>query len=439
MPTQLFSFSYEYWFAAPDLSDSQGDSPIELYITTTSTASDILISIPQNGSFTPISRSLSAWDTETITLTAYKSMLEPSSSGIAESKGLLIETTEEVSITYAVMAGSSKVYYTLKGTAAYGTEFVFPGQTKWSRDGSLSTTPTNSMDIVSLRDETEVKVYLSNDANGYSNGDTITFTLDRGQTYSVQNSSTNSGDNLIGSEIYSSEYIAVTYTEDAVEKSSTSDALGDQIIPVNRAGTEYVGYLGKLADGANSKDYLVVQSITDGTHQVQVGNFGTHTFNNKGEVRVYDILNPTSFSVTSDDNVLVYQYSGVGDHLSMSLLPPVDECSGSDEVAIHRPTSDDFYVMVFVPNGGQNHFSSNISPNPFKNSNMSNLTGLSWKCGIIQIASNKLSAGSTLELTNSKSVFYAYVLHGDSSDGAVFGTASPFFLEGLSVIEMFHF
>jgi hypothetical protein len=123
----------------------------------------------------------------------------------------------------------------------------------------------------------------------------------------------------------------------------------------------------------------------------------------------------------------------------MSLLPPVDECSGSDEVAIHRPTSDDFYVMVFVPNGGQNQFSSNISPNPFKNSNFNNLTGLSWKCGIIEIASNKLSAGSTLELTNSKSVFYAYVLHGDSSDGAVFGTASPFFLEGLSVIEMFHF
>jgi len=156
-----------------------------------------------------------------------------------------------------------------------------------------------------------------------------------------------------------------------------------------------------------------------GNHQVAVSNPRNHTFNNKGETRVYNIINPQSLSISSSESVLVYQYSGVGNHLSMTLLPPVDKCSGSDQVAIHRLTSDDFYMMVFVPNGSQNQFSSNISPSPSKNS-------------------DKLSAGSTLELTNSQSTFYAYVLHGNSSDGAVFGSSSPFF-EGLSIVEMFYF
>ena len=93
--------TYEYWFAAPDLSSEQGDSPIEVIITTTSKAANVELSIPANPSFTPITRNLSAWDHESISLSAYLSLIEPTA-GAVESKGILIESSSPINVQYAV-------------------------------------------------------------------------------------------------------------------------------------------------------------------------------------------------------------------------------------------------------------------------------------------------------------------------------------------------
>lgn len=437
--SSLQATTYEYWFAAPDLSSDLGDSPVEVIITTTSKAANVELSIPANPSFTPITRNLSAWDHESISLSAYLSLIEPTA-GAVESKGILIESSSPINVQYAVLHPNNMVYYTVKGSAAFGKKFVFPGQTKWSRDNSLSTTPTNSMDIVGVLDGAEVKVYLTTDANSSSAGDTLSFTLNRGETYSIQNNNTLSSKNLIGSTIESTKLIAVTYTEDAVKKSGYSDAMGDQLIPINKCGTSYVGSLGFLTDGATIKEYLVVHALEDGQTNITVnGGPGNHTFNGKGEVRTFDLVGTSSFSISSNKDILVYQISGSGNQTSMSILPPISECSGSQEVCIQRPSAKDFYIMIFVPNGGQNKFSSNVSPNPFKNANFSALSGMSWKFGVIKLSASNIPVGGALELTNSSKVFYAYVLSGDSSTGSYFGTSSPFHLEGFSLLDMFHY
>lgn len=437
--TPLHATTYEYWFAAPNLTNDLGDSPVEVIITTTSKAAKIELSIPKNSGFSTITKNMTAWDQYSISLSAYLSSIEPNA-GIVENKGILIESSELVNVQYAVLHADNTVYYTVKGSAAFGKNFIFPGQKKWKKDNSLSPKGTNSMEIVGVLDGAEVKVYLTADANTSSAGDTISFTLDRGETYSIQNNSTSSSDNLIGSTITSTKLIAVTYTDDALKKSGKSDVIGDQIIPINKCGTDYVGHLGLLSDGGSVKDFLVVHAVEDGVTNITVnGGAGSHTFNSKGEYRVFDLIGITGFSVTADKNILVYQISGNDKQLSMSILPAIGSCSGSNEASIYRPTTDDLYVMIFVPDAGQNSFSSNISPNPFQSGNFTSVSGISWKCGIISIDIADIAVGETVQITNSTSEFYAYVLSGDNNSGSVFGTSSPFHLEGFSLLEMFHY
>ena len=65
-----------FWFAAPEVSASAGDSPIYLRFMTYGAAANVQVSMPANGGFVPINIAIPANSVDNINLTPYLSSVE---------------------------------------------------------------------------------------------------------------------------------------------------------------------------------------------------------------------------------------------------------------------------------------------------------------------------------------------------------------------------
>jgi hypothetical protein len=160
----------EFWFVAPEISQDHGDSPVLFRITTGDMPSDISITMPANTTnFPELNYSIEANSTLTIDFTALGLQDEIESyydflDGVSgkSNKGILIQSTNPITVYYEVARMVNTDIFTLKGENALGTEFYGIFQTKaynMSRSNWLTCLPTQHS--TSLRQKTILLFHLN--------------------------------------------------------------------------------------------------------------------------------------------------------------------------------------------------------------------------------------------------------------------------------------
>lgn len=259
-----------FWFAAPEVAASQGESPILLRFMSYENPATVTVSLPANGAFIPISVSLPANSTNSIDLTPFLSSIESPAGNTVADNGLKIESTERIGAFYELGAATNKELFSLKGSKALGTNFYTPFQKHWD---NASTTPASfsSIDIIASEDNTTVLITPRTAIVGHAQDATFSVILNKGETYSARDMNVTGLSSLAGSIVSSNKPIAVTVFSGALSEGLCSNSMGDQITNVNFTGRDFV-----LNKGTSSFDRVYVLATQNGT-SITINNTVTTT------------------------------------------------------------------------------------------------------------------------------------------------------------------
>lgn len=288
--------------------------------------------------------------------------------------GLYISTSDNVSVVYDVITtGNNPETMSLKGQNGLGTEFVCPHQTQWFNQFKTDfastppgvNQPKQQINIVGTKANTVVWITPKCAIVGHAANVTYSIMLaNPGDAYTLENTtqSTNvAGNNLSGTIISSDKPIAVTVADDSVRNPSGGchDLIGDQIVPVDIVGKDYIMNKGNMNAGALEGGYIVG---TENFTSVQITNAlsaVTNTIINKGETFFYSVQTPMTY-VQSNKPVYCYQTDGIGCEGGSAILPPLS-CAGSSLVAFARNQPNQFFLNILCKTGAQNSFTINGS------------------------------------------------------------------------------
>ena len=414
----------QFWFAAPYVAPEgrDFDKPIELRLTTLSSPATVVISMPADPSFTPITLNIAANSTASADLTTWINQIENTPANTVLNKGLSIKSTADITAYYDVVSGFCNCdpeVFSLKGKNALGTEFFISSQ--YTFDESTAYQSSNSFDIVASQNNTHVTITPAKDIVGHSANIPFTIVLNAGQTYSAVAASTAAGGHLQGSYISSDNPIAVTLKDDLVQVSSCADLAGDQTVPTNVLGTEYIVTKGFL----ESSDYIYVLAVNDGTSVYVDGNATPTAVLAKGESVTLNLSNPSTY-IRADKNVYVYQLTGNGCEVGSAIIPKIN-CTGSQTVNIVRSNADLFAVMITTKAGNENSFTVNGNSTLVKSSDFSPVpgTGGAYLTSRIDL-SGAVAVGAALNFSNSKGKFSLGFINGGVNDGTLYGFFSDF-------------
>lgn len=467
-----------FWFVAPEISNDHGDRPIYFNITTFDQPANVTISMPANNTFSEINLLINANSTHRENVTPFIGLVEnryrtdydPAIPG-KNNNGILIESDVEITVYYESAAPVNSDLFALKGRNALGSHFFTPFQTRYfNNSGSNWDDPAYSaFDIVFTEDNTYITLDIPSGKAVYNNGTGWTGTVrlgpfNRGETFSgipvwltsgikpSKNSNDVFGriaqDHLSGVEIQAHDIsgtrtrrIAVTIKDDSMRgfKGSAYDTGGDQIVPVDITGKEYIALKGELREGNVQNHYskppapswarqeAVFILATENSTQLTVRGNNLATLN-KGETYTLELEHDFTH-IMATAPIYVWQVTGFGDEMGSAILPAIDRCTGSEEVAFTRSqTGWDFYLTILVRNGAQGGFLLNGSANTVLGaSKFQNVTGTSfWKAAVI----GPVSTSDVLELQqnviqNSIDLFHVGIIMGSGS-GCRYGYFSDF-------------
>ena len=143
-----------------------------------------------------------------------------------------------------------------------GEEFYIPltNHYLYENENSLSPIAFASFNIVATEDSTSVQIYSRTAVDGHPANTSFTHILNRGQTYSCAWTGANYDDpatHPAGAVVISDKPVAITISDDSDHANGTNnncyDLIGDQIIPVDVIGEEYIIIKGQL----NEKHYNI--------------------------------------------------------------------------------------------------------------------------------------------------------------------------------------
>jgi gliding motility-associated-like protein len=415
----------EFWFAAPDVSSSTGlDRPAFLRIASFKDAGTVTISQPAGGGLPTQVINLPANSSASIDLTAWLASIECGPGNTIQNKGIRIVSTAQISVYYEVNHTSrNPELFVLKGKNALGTVFFISSQNAGSNTTAHTPLPYSSFNIVASEDNTTVTITPAKNIVGHAAGVPFTITLNRGQTYAAIATSQAAADHLGGSKVTSTKPVAITLADDLATSPgyACADLIGDQTIPVNVAGTEYVATKGYLL-GTQEKIYIT--ATANGTTVSQDGIVvGTL---NAGQTLQTNLSNASTYIVASNP-VYVYQISGIGCELGGAILPPV-KCTGSLAVTYTRSSSRANYLNVLVRAGGESFFKVNGSNSVIKPTDFSPVPGTAnqWLSASVLMSNSVSALDSPVNITNSRTFFHLGVLIGNDREGTAFGFFSSF-------------
>jgi len=374
-----------FWFAAPWVTpDHAARQPIKVHVATFSVAAtvrlrqpsmptcfhkyDTTFNVPANSVFdytfwkdAPATLGNRGWDS-----------LETRPADQVVPYGLYISTTANVSVVYDVITtGNNPEAMSLKGQNGLGKEFVVPHQTKWFNQfkADFASTPPGvnqpkqQINIVGTKPNTVVWITPKCNIVGHAANMTYSIMLaNPGDAYTLENSVQNTnvaGNNLSGTIITANKDIAVTTADDSVVNPSGGchDLIGDQIVPVDIVGKDYIMVKGAMNAGALEGGYIVG---TDNFTTLQITNqlaaVTTATIN-KGDTYFYNITTSITF-VQANKPVYCYQADGIGCEGGAALLPPLS-CAGSTLVAFSRNQPNLYFLDILCKTGAQNSFTIN--------------------------------------------------------------------------------
>lgn len=297
--------------------------------------------------------------------------LETRPANVVRTNGIKITSNQKITVVYDEVTTSpnNPETFSLKGRNGLGTEFVCPFQTKWNnktlgadRNGDgIITQPKQQINIVATQSNTVVWIRPRCNVVGHLANVTYSVLLSKeGSCYTVENITTQTsitGQNLSGTVVYSDKPIAVTVADDSVNPGSGAgqtcyDLMGDQIVPVDLVGTDYIINRGQLNPQTGEAFFVVA---TENFTQVDiVGATATSTLLNKGDTYVYNLTSDLTYA-RANKNVYLLHASGYGCELGEALLPPLN-CAGSDSVTFTRNNTDAFFLNVLCKAPAVNNF-----------------------------------------------------------------------------------
>ena len=337
----------EFWFAVPYLVDdhdhSQTDGYGKLCLTSFTDTTHIVISQPavtrtnDPRYFAPMSFTLPPHTSVDIAV-ALGGINRAVQSDVCN-YGINITSDRIITAYYAQVNNNSEIY-TLKGKNALGTMFLVAQQ----RQRGNAYGACASIEVLATEDNTQVQIITPVTTYTNLSSTTINITLNRGQVYTVRAISASAANHLGGTVITSDKPIAVNSTDDSLDAGGHQDLIGDQIVPEDLAGDEYIAVSDANRTGIIDQLILytfpgraIQYSVNDGAQQVLAG----------GSSAVINPLTPTTHIVASDKFVL-YQVAGRGGELGGTVLPRLN-CTGSMEVVIKKRFTHQVLMLLTDP------------------------------------------------------------------------------------------
>ncbi|GEM_PF-1157929 len=415
----------EFWFVAPDVTSGHGDKPIVFRITAIDSDANVTVSIPSTGTVIT-NTTIGAKTQQRIDLD--KNVVENIPSNTVNNKGILITSDADITVYYEVANGVNPDKFTLKGPNGIGREFFVPSQNSF-RNKPLSPKATEKADIVATEDGTTVTIIPTADIVGHNAGVEYTITLNRGQTYCIENRNDGTpSSSLAGTYISADKDIAVTISDDSIWQGpgfGPYDLIGDQLIPTSMIGTEYIAVNTNPDSQTINKVYVL--ATEDDTYISIVYNSKTLTKQlNKGEQLDLDIEGNALF-IDSDKPIYAYQLASLwnrtGNEMGSAILPSTS-CTGSKTVSFVRTFNLEFWVQLLTQQ-------KNLSSFVFRDQNgtvRNDLDAISWEkvegtdtgapdetwySGIIQLS---ITTGVPHTIENTGGLFHMSVL--DENQGS---------------------
>lgn len=456
--TPLFAqLDTEFWFAVPEVCKHNGahDRPISLIISSANEAIvHVEVSIPANPEFTPIEEYIQPNSKVDIDLTPYIDLLENRPEDYSENhaamdynqvfnKGLYIKTSQEVSVSYFIKTGNfyNTEYYALKGHNALGEEFYIPGQNEVdnTNDGYKHPKPINKFDIVATEDNTMVMIYPRETGIMQQHTDkdlTHPFfvNLNKGETYCCVAVDNKASHHLYGSYVKATNPIAITVTDDMLDYNwSGEDVTGDQIVPVNLLGTEFVAVKGEME---SDRERVYIVPTEDNTSIYINGSKNPDQTIDKGRIGVIPFSQysgSSAMSFTTDKPVVVWQLTGFGREFGAAILPQV-QCTGSKSFMYTRTDlskgSNKLKINVTIEKSAIDNFevkvNGTLKNDILKGSDFSPVPGKSnWMFASKVISTSACPVNATLTISNEAN-FHIGVFEGGSSGGCSYGFFTDF-------------
>jgi len=430
-----------FWFAAPwSTPDHWWRDPIAFHVSTFNQPTTVRIQQPA-----------SAYDTtfivpaNTLFSKYVDFMIDSVESKPADQllrTGFKITSDFPVTIVYDIITRSPSFYnpetFSLKGQNGMGTEFILPFQTRWnnrSQGGDLNgdgvtTQPYQQFSVVATEDNTILYITPRCAVVGHPAGVTYSVVLPfKGNVYTCQNvtqSTSVAGNNLSGTIVVATKAVSITVADDSVQPvDGCADILGDQMVPTDVIGNEYIVNKGFLSASSDESVFIVA---VDNFTSVSVNNglATTNTILNQGETYKYSITEALTY-VKSDKPIYLLHMSGYGCELGSDILPPLN-CAGSDQVSFSRANGQSFLLNILCKSGSENSFTLNGSTTLVTAANFTPVpgTGGLWLGAQISFNTTNVPVGSANLITNSTDLFSLGIINGGSSTGCLYHYVSSF-------------
>lgn len=437
-----------FWFAAPWVTpDHDGNTQLAFRISTFNNPANVRIQLPAgvyDTTFFVPANSLAS-----IPLNHIVADLESKPADMILNSGVKITSDQFITAVYDFISDMITITpgtpnnpetYSLKGQNGMGTEFVVPFQTLWNNrtltndrngDGTI-TQPKQYFSVVATEDNTTVYITPNCDVVGHPADITYSVNLPfAGNVYTCQNtvlSTSTPGSNLSGSIVVANKPVSVTINDDSVNPSGGGgcfDLMGDQIVPTDVIGTDYIVNRGFLNAGSNESIFIIpaenftTVTVNDGTTTTQLMN--------QGETWQYSITQGLT-SVTSDKPLYLVHMSGYGCELGMAILPPLN-CAGSAEVSFARNNNQQFLLNLLCEAGDEGSFTltgpgtGTVSPLAFLPVPG---TGGAWMGAQINYSTVEIPSGTQNTISNSAGFFSMGVINGGSTTGCLYHYMSSF-------------
>ncbi|MEO5602040.1 MAG: gliding motility-associated C-terminal domain-containing protein [Cyclobacteriaceae bacterium] len=412
----------EFWFAPPEVTSGHGDRPIFLRISTMDKAASVQVVQPGRQNVQIAAADLFANTTQTIDLTSHINNLETNIAASVMKTGIRLTSSAPITAYYEVGAPWNADIFVLKGRNALGNHFVIPAQNFYNNSSDYFPTPSSSFDIVASQNNTVVKVRPTKPIVGHISDTLITVKLNAGETYSFRKVTLLATDNPGGTIVESNKPIAITIKDDSVINGGCRDILGDQLVPVEVAGTEYVVLKGFL----DTQEFLFITATDDDTKIFMGGTDSPVATLTAGQIYRHQVTRQSTY-VKASKTIYVFHVSGFGCEMGLAILPSIN-CKGSKQIGFSRTTSEFFGLNVLVRKEGISHFRLNGSSTLIPAGSFFPVPGTDdkWYAAQLSFGTQQILVGQASLISNNVHSFQVGIINGNAASTCRYGYFSSF-------------
>lgn len=342
----------DFWFAAPRLTDHTRTAEFLLEVFACEDAT-VVVDMPADPSFDRQTIRLGKGEHRSVVLAktyleALERLMVPTK--VVSQRGLHITSTSPIQCYFQVTRENGESY-TLKGRQGLGHEFVVAMQNHCpnANGNVLYRYAYNTIEIVATEDGTEVQI-MPNPASGVADE---LVRLNRGETYAVRSKDKSAEHHLSGTLLRANKPIAVSTTDDTLLPEVGivgEDGVGDQLVPVERLGQEYV-----LLSQRCSWEGATLTALYDNT-QIALSTGEVITLDEQ-ESRWVSMANRDVLYMRANKPFAVFQITGLRHEVGGAQLAPLSTRQGAacrQYVLLHNSVQQRLHLVV--PTDGVSHF-----------------------------------------------------------------------------------